>query len=102
MGSQNGWDVSNSSIFTNATVTAGATRGSSTVTVSTTAGLGIGRLIWFSALASSTVTVAGSWADWFGTRPFTQTVKVTGISGNSVSFTPAINSDYLSGTILAH
>jgi hypothetical protein len=99
-----GWDVSNSSQFTTVNVSSGVARGSTTVTLaSTPTSLVIGQFMLISAPRSSTVTPGGSsWSDFFGSRPFTQIVRVTGKSGNSVSFTPAISADYLSGTIQAH
>jgi hypothetical protein len=99
-----GWDIANSGAYTTANVTAGVARGSTTLTLGTTpTSLSIGQMMFISAPTSSVVTDGGgSWSDFFGSRPFTQIVRVTGKSGNSVTFTPAINADYLSGTIQVH
>jgi hypothetical protein len=99
------WDFGSSGAggFTTLGVSSGATRGSSTVTLSgTPSGLAAGRLMWISAPKSAPTIDGGGWTDWFGTRPFTQVVKVTAVSGNSVSFFPAVNADYLSGGVQVH
>src|SRR5688572_5739283 len=97
-----GWDVSNPGNFTTVNVSSGASRGSTTLALaSTPTTLQIGQIMFISAPASSTVT-GGGWSSWFGSRPFTQIVKVTAKSGNSVSFTPAINADYLGTGVQAH
>jgi hypothetical protein len=93
------WDFSNSSAFTNFAVNSGATRGSTSVTVSSTpSGLTAGRLMFITAPKNAPTIDGGGWTDWAGGHPFSQAVKVTGVSGNTISFTPAINADYLSGT----
>lgn len=91
-----GWDISNTAEFTTKTISSGASRGSSTVALSgAPSGLSVGMLMWINCAATSVIK-GGNWSLWFGTRPFTQVVKVTGISGSNVSFTPPINADYLS------
>src|SRR5262249_23036832 len=45
---------------------------------------------------ATSVIQGGNWSLWFGSRPFTQVVKVTGVSGSTVSFSPPINADYIS------
>jgi hypothetical protein len=97
------WDFGSSgaTLFTTVNVGSGATRGSSTLTLSgTPTGLTIGRLMWISAPKNAPTIDGGGWTDWFGTRPFTQVVKVTGVSGNNVSFFPAINADYINSLAL--
>ncbi len=97
-----GWDIANTGQFTTANVTGGVARGSTTVSLgSTPSGLQVGQFMLLSAPGSSTVT-GGGWSLFFGSRPFTQIVRVTAISGNNVSFSPAINADYLSGSVQAH
>jgi hypothetical protein len=97
-----GWDIANSGSFTSSNVSSGATRGSTSLNLATTpTSLQTGQILFISAPSSSTVT-GGGWSLWFGSRPFTQVVKVTGKSGNTVSFTPAINADYLSTGVQAH
>jgi hypothetical protein len=94
------WDFGSSGagLFTSINVSGGATRGSSTLTLpSTPSGLAAGRLMWISAPRNAPTIDGGGWTDWFGTRPFTQCVKVTSVSGNNVSFFPPINADYLGG-----
>ncbi len=60
-------------------------------------------MMFISAPPSANVTPSNrSWSDLFGTKPFTQIVRVVSKSGNAVTFSPAINADYLSGTIQAH
>ena len=91
------WDISNAGLFTTVSVSSGATRGSSTVSLSgSPAGLTPGRLMWISAPKNAPTIDGGGWTDWFGTRPFTQVVKVTAVNGSQVSFEPAINADYIS------
>ena len=97
-----GWDLANTGSFTTANVSGGVSRGSTTITLaSTPSSLVVGQFMLISAPRSSTVT-GGGWADLFGSRPFTQMVRVTGKNGNDVSFAPAINADYLSGSVQAH
>ena len=97
-GEQLGLRVIRRGAFTTIGVSGGATRGSSTLTLSSTpSGLTAGRLMWISAPKNAPTIDGGGWTDWFGTRPFTQVVKVTAVSGNNVSFFPAINADYLGG-----
>jgi hypothetical protein len=100
-----GWDLADSGKFTNVNVSGGVSRGSTTISLaSSPSGLQVGQMMLISAPASAAVNPGNrpSWSDLFGSRPFTQIVRVSAISGNSVSFTPAINADYLSGTIQAH
>src|SRR2546425_12051429 len=97
------WDFGSSGAggFTTVNVSSGGTRGSSTLTLSgTPSGLSSGRFLWISAQKNAPTIDGGGWTDWFGTRPFTQCVKVTGVSGNIVSFFPPINADYLGGLAL--
>jgi hypothetical protein len=98
------WDFGSGGGFTTINVSSGATRGSSTVALaSAPSGLSAGRLMWISAPPNPPTIDGGGWTNWFGTRPFTQCVKVTGVSGNNVSFFPPINADYLGGlAIQAH
>jgi hypothetical protein len=99
-----GWDLANTSHYTSVNVTGGVARGSTTLTLgSTPTSLVVGQVMLISAPPSAGVTPSGgNWSDLFGSRPFTQIVRVTAKSGNDVSFTPAINADYLSGTIQVH
>lgn len=92
------WDVGSPSLFTTLAVTGGANRGSTSLAVSATpTGLSAGRLMWITAPKNAPTIDGGGWSDWFGARPFSQVVEVTAVSGNVVSFTPAINADYISG-----
>jgi hypothetical protein len=92
------WDFGSSGGYTTVSVSSGATRGSTSLNLSSTpSGLTAGRLMWISAPKNAPTIDGGGWTDWFGTRPFTQCVKVTGVSGNTVTFSPAINADYLGG-----
>jgi hypothetical protein len=95
------WDFGSSGGFTTVNVSSGGSRGSSTLALSgTPSGLSTGRLMWISAPKNAPTIDGGGWTDWFGTRPFTQVVKVTSVSGSNVSFFPPINADYLSGLSL--
>lgn len=77
-------------------VSSGFTRGSTTVTLAgIPTGCVAGALLWFSAPTNTTTVNGGSFALFLGTDPYIQIVKVTGVSGNDVSFYPAINADFL-------
>jgi hypothetical protein len=92
------WDFGSSSSFTNINVSSGATRGSTTLVLSgTPTGLTAGRLMWISAPKNAPTIDGGGWTNMFGTKTFTQVVKVTAVNGTSVTFTPAINAEYISG-----
>jgi hypothetical protein len=99
IGNDRGWDIANAGQFTSIAISGGATRGSTSVTLaSTPSGLVPGRLMCISGVQTSIIR-GGGWSLWLqGTdpRPFTSFVRVTAVSGNTVSFTPAINADYLS------
>ncbi len=90
-------DVNNS-----VSITGGATAGSQNITVSNASGISIGKYIMVTELNdSSFVTINGgegscTWCDgyWNGARARGQIVQVTAVSGNSVSFTPALYSAY--------
>jgi hypothetical protein len=99
-----GWDLANSGQYTTSGVSAGVARGSTQITLANTpSSLQVGQIMMISAPGGGGVTPGGgNWSDLFGNRPFTQIVRVTGKSGNSVSFTPAINADYLSSSVQAH
>src|SRR2546425_2093528 len=103
------WDFGSSGAgqFTTVDVNSGGTRGSSTLTLSgTPSGLSSGRLMWISAPKNAPTIDGGGWTDWFGTRPFTQWVKVTGVSGNNVSFyfndEPYQSATFLSQIVFFH
>jgi len=100
----NGWDLSNSGQYTNVDVSGGVARGSTTITLaSTPSSLSVGQMMFISSPASATVTPSpGNWSDLFGSKPFTQIVRVTGKTGNDVSFTPPINADYLGSGLQVH
>lgn len=92
------WDLGSTGVgsFTRINVSSGATRGSTTVGLaSTPTTLAVGQIMFI----SSTGPTGEGFFDLYQTDPFCQIVRVTGKSGNDVSFTPAINADYLSGTI---
>jgi hypothetical protein len=98
-----GWDLANPGQYTTVNVTGGVSRGSTTISLALTpSSLAVGQVMMISAPASTNVPGAGNWSDLFGSRPFTQIVRVVSKSGNSVTFSPAINADYLSGTIQVH
>lgn len=89
-----GWDTNNAAIYTIRTVTTGQTRGSSTVTLSASpTGLTVGRMLFL--LASSSSTVLGGGFSVFLNDPFSHGCVCTAINGNDVTFSPAINADYL-------
>jgi chitodextrinase len=90
-----GWDTSAPANWHTANVTGGISRGSTTVTLDTIpTGCIAGALLWFSAPVGGAID-GGSFALFLGTDPYIQIVKVTAVNGNSVSFYPAINADYL-------
>jgi hypothetical protein len=92
------WDLGSSGGFTTRTVSSGATRGSTTLTLTAApTGLTSERLLFISAPESGTdIDGGGGWTDFIGTKPWVQIVKVTAVSGNDVTFTPAINASYIS------
>jgi hypothetical protein len=98
IGNDRGWDIANAGLFTSIAITSGATRGSTSVTLaSAPSGLAPGRLMCISGVQTSIIR-GGGWSLWLqGTdpRPFTSFVRVTAVNGNTISFTPPINSDYL-------
>jgi hypothetical protein len=92
------WDFGSTAQFTTVNVSSGATRGSTTLMLSgTPSGLTAGRIMWISAPKNAPTIDGGGWTNMFGTKVFTQVVKVTAVNGTSVTFTPAINADYISG-----
>jgi hypothetical protein len=95
------WDFDAPAQFTNITISSGHTRGSSTVTLaSTPTGLATGMLMVITAPISAPTIDGDDWSCWFGStdnHPFSNVVKVTGVAGNQVSFTPPLNADYISG-----
>ena len=102
-GSTGGWTTRN--------VSSGFSRGSSAVVVSSTpTGLLVGNLLYLSAPGSAATgnIAASEFTRLFNedgssvSRPWTQMVKVTAVTGTTVTFTPAINADYLTGTLQVH
>jgi hypothetical protein len=90
-----GFNTSSPAGWNTVNVTAGIARGATTLTLaSIPAGCGAGSLLWLSAPTGGAVA-GGSFALFLGTDPYVQIVKVTGVSGNNVSFYPAINADFL-------
>jgi Pectate lyase superfamily protein len=80
-------------------ITGGATKGSTSITVSSASGLSVGGLLTITELndPSIPVTIVGSgggctWCDgglgWNGTRVAGQTVQITSVSGNTIGITP--------------
>jgi hypothetical protein len=95
IGSSSGWDTSNTADWNTVSVISGYTRGSTNIVVaSVPSGCTAGALLWLSSPTNSAVA-GGSFALFLNTDPFVQIVKVTGVSGTTVSFYPAINADYL-------
>lgn len=98
------WDYDNAGSFTTRTISSGHTRGSTTITTTAApTGLTVGTLIIISAPRSAP-TIDGNpsayYANWFPStdnHPYSAFHKVTAVSGSDISFTPAINSDYISG-----
>lgn len=98
IGPTSGWDTSSSANWTTRNVSSGATRGSTSVVVSSTpTGLAAGMIMW---LASTTPDGSG-FSDLFTTHPAVQVVTITSVSGTTVNFDPPFNADYWGGTILA-
>src|SRR4051812_21455656 len=95
-----GWDFGSSSSWTTTTVSSGATRGSTQMTLASVSGLTPGRLVWVYGSRSAEVT-GGNWSDVFGSFPVSQVMKVVAVSGTTVTFEQAFNADYWSGTVLA-
>lgn len=76
-------------------VTAGIARGSSNVTLaSIPAGCAVSNLLWFSAAPADCGWSGDTFSLFLGTDPCVMIVKVTAISGNSVSFYPPLDSAY--------
>jgi hypothetical protein len=99
------WDFGSSAGFTGRTVSSGDTRGSSTLTLTAApTGLAAGRLMWINTTESgSDIDGGGGWTDFIGTKPWTQCVLVSAVSGNDVTFDPPINADYISSlTVQVH
>ena len=91
-------------------IVGGFDKGSTTISVSSATGLQVGSLVLIDMLNDTTgtytgypVTIAGSegTATWAsrenGARCVGQMAVITGISGNNVSFTPALNSQMYAG-----
>jgi hypothetical protein len=100
------WDADNAAHYTMRTISSGHTRGSTTLTLTAApTGLTTGRLLIIVAPANvPTIDGDGGFSDWLsgtaapdGSFPFSQIVRVAGVSGSDVTITPAINSDYISG-----
>lgn len=92
------WDFGNAGAFTTRQISSGHTRGSTTITLtSAPTGLTSGRILFIVAPASgTTIDGNGGWTDFLGTYPFVSVLRVTGVTGNDVTFTPAIDADYIS------
>lgn len=87
--------------FTTANITGTPARGATTMTMS---GASVGQLIWIAALQNVPTIEGAEWSSLsIGSTyyPFSQCVKVTQVNGTTVTFTPAINADYLSGQLKA-
>lgn len=99
------WDSDTPSQYTNINISSGPTRGSYSVVLASTPGnLTVGMLMWITASNNIPTIDGGGWTDWFTStihHPFSQVVEVTNVSGTTVSFTPAINADYLAGSLQA-
>lgn len=98
MDSGQDWNFDNSAEFTNIAISSGANRSSTAVTLaSTPTGLTAGTLMVITAPRTAPVIDGGlfSWFPSTDDHPFSQGVKVTGVSGTTVSFWPAINADYI-------
>lgn len=97
------WNADNPPDFSNITISSGDTRGSTSVVLSATpTGLLPGTLMCISTPRNAP-TIDGNpssfFANWFGSsdnHPMAVFYKVTNVSGNTVSFWPPINSDYIS------
>jgi len=101
--STTGWDIANAGQYTTISVVSGATRGSSTLTLaSAPTTLAVGQILWISCPPNTQISGQSSWSAWFGTRPWTQVVRVTAINGSAITISPPINADYLSGAIQVH
>ena len=95
------WDYDNPSLFSNIGISSGSTRGSSSVVLaSTPTGLNPGTLMFITAPRNApTIDGGNNFASWFPSTdqlPFESGVKVTGVSGTTVTFWPPINADYIS------
>lgn len=96
--------------WTTRDISSGCTRGSTSIVVSSTpTGLAVGNLMYLSAPHSaatgniSNTEFSRLFADvGAGGRPSTQFVKVTNINGTTITFTPAVNQDFWTGTLQAH
>lgn len=84
-------------------ITAGATAGSTSISLSSASGVTVGSYLMVTELNdSSFVTIGGtegtcSWCDgglWSGARARGQIVEVTSVAGNTIGFTPALYSSY--------
>jgi hypothetical protein len=83
------------------TISSGATRGSTSLVVSSASGLAVGHLMAIDQLnESGLVTLVGAYGtlSWgtraSGARAQGQTVEVTDVTGTTVTFTPALYRDY--------
>lgn len=93
-----GWDTANAAIYTIRSVSAGATRGSSTVTLTAApTGLTVGRMVFLLASASAPSVDGGGFSVFLG-DPFSHGCVCTAINGTQVSFFPPLNADYLGGS----
>lgn len=108
--SSNDYYQGGTSGWTTRDINSGCTRGSTSIVVSSTpTGLAVGNLMYLSAPHSSaTGNISNTefsrlFADvGAGGRPSTQFVKVTNITGTTITFTPAVNQDFWTGTLQAH
>lgn len=98
-----GWDLTNAGQFSSRAITLpvpGGLRGVTTVTLaSVPTGLVVDQIMF----VSSDMVFNGDTpsSDFLG-HEHAQIVRVTDISGSDVSFTPAINADYLTGTVTVY
>ncbi len=105
LASGTGWDLSNTGTFTTRNVSSpavGSLRGISTVTLaSTPTGMTVGQLIFFSDNSQGGDDFYGFGSSGAG-RTWMHWARCTIISGNDVTFSPAISADFLSGTPQCH
>ena len=91
------WDPENPGQWTTVSVSSGIARGSGVVSLSgTPSGLSAGMIAWLSCPTNNLgLTGPPNGALFLGTDAFAQVVKITAVSGSTVTFTPPINADYL-------
>ena len=93
----------NGNIGSGVNVTSGYTKGSTSLTLSSTSGIGVGTLLWVDQLNDGSLVSSkglGGSCTWCGrdsgTRSMAQITKVTSVSGNVVTISPAMQYSYSS------